>query len=346
MAAEDYAILAQHGISAVRDGVRWHRIEASAGSYDWDSFLPMLRASRAVGTRVIWDLCHYGWPDDLDIWAPSFVDRFARFSAAVARLVREESDHLPVYCPVNEMSYWAWAGGEVGRFNPCEHGRGAELKRQLVRATIAAIDAIRDVDARARFITAAPLIHVEAGLGDEEQEKRAAAYRQVQFEALDLLCGAMEPELGGGPEYLDIVGLNYYPENQWYQGGTTIPLGHHAYRPLHEMLAEAHRRYRRPLLIAETGAEGCGRAAWLHYVCSEVHAALNAGIPIEGICLYPITDYPGWENERTCNVGLLSAPSPDGVRSVCPRLARELLRQRTAPDFATAAPAQLPLAAE
>jgi hypothetical protein len=329
LAATDYALLSQHGIRAVRDGLRWHRIETTRGRYAWDSFLPMLSAAEAAGTRVIWDLCHYGLPDDLEVWAPEFIDRFARFAAAVASVVRDESEHVPLYCPVNEISFWAWAGGEVGRLNPCAHGCGAELKRQLVRATIAAIDAIRAVDPRARFITAEPLIHVEAGLGDREQLRRARAYREIQFEALDILAGAKEPELGGAPEYLDIIGLNYYPDNQWYHGGTTIPMGHHAYRSLHEMLGEAHLRYRRPLLIAETGAEGCGRAAWLHYICSEVHTALISGIPVEGICLYPIVDYPGWDNERICRVGLLSLPNAEGQRTVCPSFARELRHQHS-----------------
>jgi beta-glucosidase/6-phospho-beta-glucosidase/beta-galactosidase len=348
LAGKDYRLLSQHGVRAVRDGLRWHLIETAPSRYEWDSFLPMLRAANAAGTRVIWDLCHYGWPDDLDIWSPAFIDRFAQFSAAAARVVMAESEDVPVYCPVNEMSFWAWAGGEVGRFNPCAHGRGVELKRQLVRATIAAIDAIRAVDPRARFITAEPLIHVEAGLGDEEHVRRAHAYRQTQFEALDILSGAKEPEIGGAPEYLDIVGLNYYPDNQWYHGGTTIPMGHHAYRSLHEMLAEAHGRYRRPLLIAETGAEGSGRPAWLHYVCSEVHAALDAGVPVEGVCLYPIADYPGWDNERICRVGLLSVPDAKGQRTVCPRLARELRHQQAllAELRAFDAASALPLAAE
>jgi len=328
LATQDYELLSQHGIRAARDGLRWHLIERTPGHYDWDSFLPMLRAANAAGTHVIWDLCHYGYPDDIDIWSPFFIDRFARFAAAVASIVMDESGHVPVYCPVNEMSFWAWGGGEVGRINPCSRDRGAELKRQLVRATIAAIDTIRALDPRARFITAEPLIHVEAGLGDEEHVRKAQSYRQIQFEALDLLCGAKEPGLGGAPEYLDIVGLNYYPDNQWYHDGPTIPMGHHAYRPLHEMLGEVHSRYRRPLLIAETGAEGSGRPAWLHYVCSEVHATLEAGVPVEGICLYPIADYPGWDNERICRVGLLSAPNAEGQRTVCPRLARELHRQQ------------------
>lgn len=169
---------------------------------------------------------------------------------------------------------------------------------------------------------------MEGGIGDEHHLNGAEIYRLSQFEVLDMLGGRLEPELGGAPEFIDIVGVNYYPDNQWYHGGPTIPMGHHAYRPLHDMLIEVHRRYDRPILIAETGAEGSGRASWLHYVCAEVQEARNAGIPVEGICLYPILDYPGWDNGRVCHVGLLSSADQDGRRSACTSLARELSRQQ------------------
>jgi hypothetical protein len=292
----------------------------------------MLHAATSNGTKIIWDLCHYGWPDDLDIWSPEFIHRFAHFATAAAQVIRDETEGEAFYCPINEISYWAWAGGEVGRFNPTCHQRGADLKRQLVRATIAAIDGIRTVDPRARFITAEPLINVESGLGDELHVRDAETYRLSQFEVLDILCGRMEPELGGAPEFIDIVGVNYYPDNQWYYAGPTIPMGHHAYRSLHDMLAEVQHRYSRPLLIAETGAEGCGRAPWLHYVCAEVREAIEMGIPVGGICLYPILDYPGWDNERTCHVGLLSTADQNGQRSACLSLARELSRQQAVFD--------------
>src|SRR4051812_26356509 len=143
---QDYASMTDHGIRTVRDGLRWHRIERMPGWYDWSSFLPMLRAARDAGIQVIWDLCHYGWPDNLDIWSPAFVERFARFAEAAAQVVRDETDTVPFFCPVNEISYWAWAGGETALFNPGTRRRGNDLKRQLVRASIAAVDAVRGVD--------------------------------------------------------------------------------------------------------------------------------------------------------------------------------------------------------
>jgi hypothetical protein len=59
--------------------------------------------------------------------------------------------------PDNELSFWAWGGGEVGRFNPSERGRGAELKRQLARAAIWGMQAIREVDPMSRFGLAEPM---------------------------------------------------------------------------------------------------------------------------------------------------------------------------------------------
>ena len=107
--------MAEHGIRAARDGVRWNLVQAAGpGRFDWSPVLPMLRAARRTGTEIVWDLCHYGWPDDLDIWEPRFVDRFARFAGAAARVVRDESADVPFYCPVNEISFLAWCGGDKG----------------------------------------------------------------------------------------------------------------------------------------------------------------------------------------------------------------------------------------
>jgi hypothetical protein len=329
LASKDYRAIADHSILTARDGLRWHRIETAPGCYDWSSFLPMLRSARERGIQVIWDLCHYGWPDDIDIWSPGFPERFAAFAGAAARIIKEETGAAPFVCPVNEMSFWAWAGADVGQFAPCAHGRGLELKRQLVRTAIAGTIAVREVDPDARFICAEPLIHVDPGANTDPNHVAAAEhYRQAQFEALDLLTGRLEPELGGRPDYLDIVGVNFYPDNQWYYGGPTIPLGHHAYRALQEMLAEWFQRYRRPMLIAETGAEGSARPAWLHYVCAELQAARADGVHIEGACIYPILEYSGWENERHCATGLLAAPDDAGSRRVFAPLAAELRRQQ------------------
>jgi hypothetical protein len=229
-------------------------------------------------------------------------------------------------CPINEISFFTWAV-ENDYFGPaCE--KGGWFKRQLVRAAVAGVRAMREVDPDCRLVWAEPLIHVAPHDHSKAEREGAERMRVSQFEAYDMLLGQVEPELGGSPDMVDMIGLNFYPHNQWYYLGGTIPMGHHEYRPLADMLIEAGERFGKPLFIAETGAEGSGRPSWLHYVCSEARQAMERGCDINGVCLYPITAYPGWDNARHAEVGLFSAPVASGERHLFHPLAEELERQR------------------
>ena len=338
-AAADYRTLARHGVRTVRDGLRWHLVETAAGVYDWSSFRPMLRDARATGTQVVWDLLHYGWPDGLDIWRPEFVTRFARFAAAAARVVRDESDAVPFYAPVNEISFFAWGGGDVAYLNPFSRGRGHELKVQLARAAIAAMDEIWAVDPRARFVHADPVINVIPDPARPHDRGPAEGHRQAQFQGWDMLAGLAWPQLGGTPRHLDIVGVNYYWNNQWIHGGPTLEIGHRLYKPFRYLLAETYARYGRPIFVAETGIEAERRPAWLATIGSEVRGALRAGVPVEGVCLYPVVDHPGWDDDRPCPNGLLHLSPDPAERAAYAPLADELARQQRAMESMFAMPA-------
>src|SRR5205085_7541872 len=100
------------------------------------------------------------------------------------------------------------------------------------------------------------------------------------------------------------------------------------YRPLSDQLIEVSERYGKPLLLTETGAEGSARPSWLHYVCNESRDAMARGADFRGICWYPITAYPGWDNSRHAEAGLLSTVTVDGSRHVDEALLQELDAQR------------------
>lgn len=327
-AANDYRMMAEHGATTARDGLRWHLIETSPGHYDWSSFLPMLRAARETGTQVIWDVLHYGWPDDLDIWSPEFITRFGAFAGAAARVIRNESDDVPFYTPVNEISFWSWAGGDVAYMDPMASDRGPELKEILVRAAIAGVEAILEVDPRARFVYAEPAITVHPKSDSLEDRRTARDYTSYQYEAWDWIAGRERSWLGGRPEYLDVVGINYYAHNQWIDGGTWIEVDHPRYRPFHQLLGDIHARYGRPMFISETGIEADQRAVWLRFLAGEVAKARGLGVPVEGVCLYPVTDYPGWLDDRQCPTGLLGYATEDGSRPVYEPLAQEMALQQ------------------
>jgi beta-glucosidase/6-phospho-beta-glucosidase/beta-galactosidase len=335
-ATQDYQRLREYGIRVARDGIRWHLIEPSPYNYDFSSVLPMLRASRETEIQIIWDLCHYGWPNDIDIFSVEFIKRFAGMVRAFVHLLQEESD-LPLFiAPINEISFFAWAGGESAYLNPFETKRPHELKAQLVRAAIEGIEAAWSANRRTRIVHTDPLINVVHNLTRPEEFEVAEYYRLLMFQAWDMLAGRRRPDLGGDEKYLDIIGVNYYPNNQWLCGETSfhperwLDVSEPQYRPLSSLLLEAYERYRRPIFIAETGTESDGRAGWLRYVGGEVCKALQLGIPLEGVCLYPIVDFPGWGDDRHCETGLWGMADAQGHREIHRPLAEELFIQQMA----------------
>ena len=138
----------------------------------------------------------------------------------------------------------------------------------------------------------------------------------------------MWPQIGGRPDLLDIVGVNYYHNNQWLNGGPPIDRHHPLYRPFHRILAEVYARYGRPIFVAETGIEGDERPAWLAHVAGEVREAQRLGVPVAGLCLYPVLDHPGWDDERHCPNGLLRTAEGGVHRGADPAYAAELAHQQ------------------
>jgi beta-glucosidase/6-phospho-beta-glucosidase/beta-galactosidase len=329
-ARQDYQRLVQQAMRTAREGARWHLIEARPKNYDFSSALSLIRAADESGVQLIWDLCHYGWPDWLNIFERRFVDAFALLAREFAKLLTNESDRLPIICPINEISFFSWAAGELAHMNPYVLGRGDELKEQLVRATIAATEAIWDVNPKARIAQIDPVINVlPEDPENQAQVEAAEAYRLSQYQALDMLGGRLKPELGGAEKYLDIIGINYYDHNQWILGGSFIAPDSPRYKAFRDIVQEVYQRYQRPLFIAETGTEDEARPAWLRYIGSEVRAAMVNGSPVEGICLYPIVNHPGWEDDRHCHNGLWDYPNEKGEREIYVPLAEELSKQRS-----------------
>ncbi len=326
-AASDYRHLRGLGISTVREGLRWHLIEKTPGVYDFSSALPLVHAARESGTQVIWDLCHYGWPDFVNVYRPEFARRFAGLATAFTELLVNETNSIPYICPINEVSFFSWAGGEVGYFNPHSNERGLELKAQLVRASIEGIESIWAANPKARICHIDPIIHVVPRTAELDEIIEAEQVRESQFEAWDMIAGRQWPMLGGDEKYLDIIGVNYYYDNQWINKGPRIFRGMPGYRPLRGILHEVYERYKRPMFIAETGIEGDARPEWLAFVAGEVRAAIKSGVDLRGICLYPVLNHPGWDDNRHCHNGLLDYADDTSIRQVFEPLAREIRLQ-------------------
>ena len=56
----------------------------------------------------------------------------------------------------------------------------------------------------------------------------------------------------------------------------------------------------------------------------EVLTAIAVGVPVEGVCLYPIVNHPGWDDDRHCHNGMFDYAEASGRREVFQPLADEV----------------------
>lgn len=323
---EDYARAAAHGLRTVRESIGWRLCEPRPGVFDLTRPLRMARCARRHGLQILWTVMHYGTPPDVDLCDDAMIDRFAAFAMAVAKALGGQGEEPPIYTLVNEISFLSWAVSHTNMLGSYQHGEdgtqstrasGYEVKRRLVRATLAATDAVRRIDPQARFLQVEPLVHVVAPRGRPELAPLAEQVASYQWQAWDLLAGRTEPALGGGPGMLDLLGINHYHSGQW-EVETERRLWWHERDPrrrgLDELLQCAAARYGRPMLVAETSHVGAGRAAWLSDVASQARRARDAGIALLGLCLYPLVDRPDWNDANAWHhSGLWDVAQPPGA---------------------------------
>lgn len=305
---DDYSALSAWGLRTVRESMGWRLCERQ-GRFDFERVRRFAQAAQRHGLQIQWTLMHYGTPADVSLLDDGLCERFATFARAAAEVIAECSRDAPVYTPINEIGFLAWAAARTRLFHP--HGQddesapgtslddGFHIKCRLVKAALAGMKAIREVDPRARFMHVEPIVHVVAPLHRPDLQALADEVASYQWQVWDLLSGTLLPELGGHPQALDLIGVNHYHSGQW-EVITERRLDWHLHdprrRPLHEMLKLVWLRHGRPLAIAETSHVGEGRVAWLDDVASQVCQARAAGIPVHGVCLYPMVDRPDWSD--------------------------------------------------
>ena len=295
-AREDYALLAKLSILTVREGICWSAVESSPYVFDFTEVETRMTAARRQGIQVIWDLCHFGYPDDLMPTHPRFVDRFVALCRAFARFHREQTDEQLLVVPINEISFLSWHSGDMRGTVPFATNSGWDIKWHLCRAAIAGIQALLDTDPACRILTIEPLIRVHPS--EHSSPAHLANLNNNQFQAMDIIAGRMCPELGGQERYLDILGFNCYYDGQWTDGQGHLPWPESEARriPLSDLLQGAYERYRRPFFLSETGHFGDGRARWLHETMYECTKLVRQNRNFLGLCIYPVIDRPDWDD--------------------------------------------------
>jgi beta-glucosidase/6-phospho-beta-glucosidase/beta-galactosidase len=328
----DYKRLSELGIGVVREAVRWPLVDQGQGRYDWSTVDPFLEALRRHNLSPIWDLCHYGFPDDFDPFDPAHQERYVNYCRAAAEYLIAGTEGPHYFTPLNEITFFSAACTDMGWMYPFAKGKYAEMKRTLCAMAIRAVQAIREVDPGARMVHVDPIVHAvppddRPDLADEAWQH---AYEEA-YEAWDMLAGKRHPELGGAPEILDVVGVNVYhfSQAQMNEDKSREVLGPRDPRrkPLGELLQFAWERYHRPIIIGETSGYQDKRAEWLTMTMEESLRALNSGVDLQGVCLYPCVDIPDWNSGEMAQIGIYDLKDTEACERVpCDAYIEELHR--------------------
>jgi beta-glucosidase/6-phospho-beta-glucosidase/beta-galactosidase len=309
-AEADYELLRSLGIAVSREGIPWPLVDKQ-GIYDFSIIDPMIAAMKKYKILPIWDLCHYGYPDDLDPFSDEFTHRFAAYARAAAEYVIPKLNGPYFFTPINEITFFSFCGGEWGWVAPYKNTREDRFKLRvaLCKAAITGAKAIREIEASARMVNIDPLVQVVAPVDRPDQQQVAWHETYVDtFFAWDILYGKEHPELGGSPEILDIVGANNYSFGQMEyreQGPhAALPPDDPRILPLCNLMHNVWERYKRPMIIGETSGMKAGREDWLRDVMDESLAAVNTGIDLHGVCLFPAVDMPDWHTGEWLNNGI------------------------------------------
>jgi beta-glucosidase len=318
---EDLALIRDSGMTAVRWGIPWYRVESQQGVFNWewtDQVIPYM--VEELGVTPIIDLMHYGCP----LWLkgefanPNYPEAVATYAAA---FVARYGHLVRWYTPLNEPLVNAMMCGRRGLWPPYLRG-----DRGYVRVMMAITTGIfRTVAAIRALQPDAVMVYVEAaGLSRAAHESLDAFAREDElqnFLCFDLLTGRVTPEhplftwlVRNGvsthllahfvhhPLTLDIMGLNFYP--QWSTRQAYLNRrGQLAYRVIEkqgsgfaEMLERYYRRYNVPLMVTETSAFGSDseRADWLDASLVAIKQLRSQGVPVLGYTWFPLFTMIDW----------------------------------------------------
>ncbi|WP_246505016.1 family 1 glycosylhydrolase [Microvirga antarctica] len=316
----DLDLMGSLGLTAVRYGIPWHRVEPERGVWDWGFADVALGGLLDRGIDPIVDLVHYGLPPWIEnaYLHPDYPEYVAEFAGRVAD---RYAGRIIWYTPLNEPRVTAWYCGRLGWWPPYRRGwRGfVAVMLAIARGIVRTVQNLAMVDPEI-----VP-VHVDAtdvyDTGDESLAGEAAQRQEIVFLALDLVSGrvdrdhslwswllqqgATEAELawfGENAIDLPLIGLNLYPMftqkrlQREGQGRVRIRQPYASGDLVARLGRLYHERYSVPLIISETASMGsvAKRQRWLDDSVGAVATLRREGVPLVGYTWWPVFDLVAW----------------------------------------------------
>lgn len=311
------------GLTKLRWGVPWYKVEPKEGEFDWtwtDKVINYMVDELHIDPII--DLVHYGTPS----WMPeSFLDPAypQKVSAYARAFAQRYKGKVQFYTPTNEPAVTAEWCGLKGEWPPYLTGDKGYVRVLLpVARGIQEIGrAVREEDGDAKLVAVEAMRYVAAA--DDHSRKAADRELARDFLPWDLASGKVDhehplyqwlcehgaqvaqlQELEKHPLAQDVFGVNFYP---WSikavhdaGGGKTVdvklaPRGRLLERVLSNV--SAHVGSGTPLFVTETSATGdfTARALWMSETVDAVRLAREKGVQVVGYTWFPIITMVDWQ---------------------------------------------------
>jgi beta-glucosidase len=349
------------GLRSYRFSIEWSRVEPRDGEFDEVAlarYAEMCALMRANGIRPMVTLFHWASPDwiwdhdrerETGWYDPAIVDRFERY---VRRVVAALGSQVDVWCTMNEMNSYVYAGYAEGVHVPGHRNPDAAIApviRNLLRAHARAYRAIKEAYPQAQvgiahqFTTIEPeqpwnpLAWVLAGQVENTFTwLYTDAIRDGRFALITRDLRVIREDLPEIRGTLDFVGVNYYERllfripGGWNVSKATVVHDHmtakevwpresHPADFLH-VLRHVAKRYKLPIYVTENGrahSDDREREAYLYDHLQVVAYAIDElKLPILGYYWWSLLDNQEWANGFVPRLGLYHVDYETGARTL------------------------------
>jgi beta-glucosidase/6-phospho-beta-glucosidase/beta-galactosidase len=317
--ASDLARVREVGITLIRYGIPWHRVNPRPHEYDWSWTDQAVDLLGELGITPIVDLFHYGTP----LWIEGGIMNpiFGEMQGWYAKAFATRYPHLLYYTPTNEPYIEATFGAEWAIWYPFLRGDANAVRaiKNVTEGLARAMIEIRRIQPQALMMIAdtCEYYHSVEGAFQEEADFRTErrflvhdlyqglVTRAHSMWAYMVRYGLTEEELDWFLEHpvrLDILGLDYYKhsEHQLRRGPNGERIDETAQKQWGwaEMARQYSTRYGGiPVVLAETNVGGpvADRVAWFEQIVAQTRQARAAGTPIAGLTYYGAIDHVDWD---------------------------------------------------
>jgi beta-glucosidase/6-phospho-beta-glucosidase/beta-galactosidase len=305
----------------LRYSIPWHRIEQSAGRFDWDWIDGPMDYMQKHGMQPIVDpLHHTSFPD----WLENGFDN-AHFPELYCRFMREFAQRYPwvrrytvfneplpttLFCSFTGMWYPHLASDECFVRMALQVAKAMCKVGEMLRATVNGVE----------------FVHVDTCETHRALDRRSEDWvrfaQERRFVMHDLVLGRINSSHpmyayffnhGTDPRELawladhrmrfDILGLDYYfhSEIEWYWDRELrrANISHSRTHP--RGFASVARDYvdrydNMPVMLTETNIRGTvyDRLTWLRFMEEQVESLAEGGADVRGFCWYPSIDSTDW----------------------------------------------------